>query len=271
MQCFPKKGLIFASGLQKNVPAEFSSVEIIDCVFVINIKLWLYLYIGILLTYQLYFCKFHENMPKNDFGNPSFKFTAQIYLTVFHINPSHFLGRLSLRNNEHIMFSLAVSLYVAVCSGALLKVCRILKMIHSSILACFFSELFLTARYLLWVWSITDNCHVINYCFHPSNIKAARYWPWAPLTLPQPQPFSKSAGYSWHKFSWATRFIPIRKSWDFQKRCVSHSTTGGLTTLQKGVQHRTVPTKEYYLLTLICSEVFLSKYFHLTFTLREPV
>lgn len=120
-----------------------------------------------------------------------------------------------------------MSLYVAVRSGAFLKGCLILKILHSSTLACFFSELFLTARHLLRGWSIMGNCHVINYCFHPSNIKAAHYWPWAPLTLPQPQPFSKSAGYSWHKFSQAIRFMLIRKSWELQKRCVSRSTTRG--------------------------------------------
>lgn len=53
--------------------------------------------------------------------------------------------------------------------------------------------------------------------------------------------------------------------------CVSRSITGGLNTLEKSVQHLTVSIEEYYLLTLICSKVFLSKYFHLTFTLREPV
>lgn len=184
--------------------------------FVINIKLWLYLYKGILLTYQLYFCKFHVNMPKNDFGNPSFTFTALIHLTVFCINLRRFPDRLSQGNNEHIIFSSAVSLHGAVCSGTFLKVCLILKILHSSILACFFSELFLTARYLLWVWGIMGNCHVINNCFHPSNIKAAHYWPWAPLMLPQPRPFFKSAGHSWHKFSRAIRFIPVHKrSWDF--------------------------------------------------------
>lgn len=151
-------------------------------------------------------------MPKNDFGDPSFTFTALICLTVFCINLSHFPDRLPLGNNEHTTFSLAVSLHAVVCSGAFLEVCLILKILHSSILACLFSELFLRARYLLWVRSITGNCHVINYCFHPLNIKAAHYWPWVPLTLPQPWPFSKSAGYSWHKFSQATRFIPVHKS-----------------------------------------------------------
>ena len=150
-----------------------------------------------------------------DFGNPSFTFTALIHQTVFCINLSQFQDRLCLGNNERIMFSLAVSLHVAVCSAAFLKPCLILQMLHSKILACFFSELFLTARYLLWVWSIMGNCHVINYYFPPSNIKAAHYWPWAPLTLPQPRPFSKSAGYSCHKFSQASRFIPARQSWDF--------------------------------------------------------
>jgi len=62
-----KKGLIFASGLQKNVDAEFSCTVIKNCVSVINIKLWLYLCTGILLTYQLYFYKFHETTPKNFF------------------------------------------------------------------------------------------------------------------------------------------------------------------------------------------------------------
>lgn len=147
------------------------------------------------------------------FGKPPFTFTALIHLTVFCRNLSDFPDRLSLGNNEHTVFS--VSLYVAVCSGTVLKVCLILKMLHSKTLACCFSASILTARYLLRVWSIMGNCHVTNYCFHPSNIKAAHYWPWAPLTLPQPRPFSKSAGYSWHKFSQAIRFIPVCKSWDF--------------------------------------------------------
>lgn len=89
MQPFLKKDLIFASGLQENVPAEFSQV-IIDNLFVINIKLWFYLYIGLLLTYQFCFCQFHENMSKNYFGNLSSTLTARIHLTVFCVNLSDF-------------------------------------------------------------------------------------------------------------------------------------------------------------------------------------
>lgn len=76
MQPFLKKGLIFASGLKENVLAEFSQVVITDNLFVINTQLRFHLYIGPLLTYQLYFCQLHENMSKNDFGNLSSTLTA---------------------------------------------------------------------------------------------------------------------------------------------------------------------------------------------------
>lgn len=81
----------------------------------------------------------------------------------------------------------------------------------------------------------------------------------------------KSAGCIWLKFSQAIKFIQAWWTWELSKgeelKGWDYSPDGALERCLTS----DCSSEAWYLFPLICNKVFLNKYFHLTFPLREPV
>lgn len=126
--------------------------------------------------------------------------------------------------------------------------------------------------FCVWDWGIVENCHLCDkLLFSPIKHRKCSLRDSRAIMLSHLGPFESQRGASgWNSVRRLNLFKPGEVE-SFQKERSWRDEIIVLTGPWKGVWHLMAASEAWYLLPLICNQVFLSKYFHLTFPLGEPV
>lgn len=126
--------------------------------------------------------------------------------------------------------------------------------------------------FCVWDWRIMENCHLCDkLLFSPIKHRKCSIRALHTIMLSHLGPFESQQGASGWNSVRRLNLFKLGELESFQKERSWRDEIIVLTGLWKGVWHLTAQSEAWYLFPLICNKVFLSKYFHLTFPLREPM
>lgn len=196
-------------------------------------------------------------------------------LTALSLQPPHTSPAWTLNHKSFLLLWLLkhfFQYYHYFKSGCLLKSQTIVvaKAVNPLFCVCFI-PLLEFHNFSVWDWGFMENCHLCDkLLFSPIKHRKCAIRALHTIMLSHLRPFDSQQGASGWSSVRRWNLFKLGELESFQKEELK-----GWDYSPDGALERCLTSdgssEAWYLFPLICNKVFLNKYFHLTFPLREPV